>query len=805
MVLRATAEQESAREAFAAGQDLALVAGAGTGKTSTLVMMGSATRRQGLYVAFNKPIAEEAKNRFGSNVQCRTSHSLAHRAVGHRFQDRLDASRHMPLKRTAQLLGLDRDLAVGRRRLRATTQARLVMEMVRRFCYSTDEQVAARHLGPVNGLDDQGAQYLADVLLKRARWAWDDICSPEGKLPFQHDHYLKMWALTRPGLPADFVLLDEAQDANPVLEEIFLAQDAQRVCVGDPAQQIYEWRHARDIMSGFPGQRLELTQSFRFGPAIAEVANRWLRAASSSMQLTGHANGPSGLGKAEVPDAVLCRGNADALAEVLGFLEEGVPVALAGGGGPLLKIAEAAIDLRAGRRTSHHALFLFSSWGEVQEYAEQDAAAAELKATVELVDTYGPQQIIAAVKRMVDEEQARVVVSTVHKAKGREWRRVRIGAGFTPPADEALARGVHPAEARLIYVAVTRAREVLDTTGIQWAETRIRRSSRACVTSTPDGLPLAALPLTGQLQYPRSPMSVFLDRHLPGTERVVGAYRQRSRGLPPAVQPMDERRPDYAALGHTIDYRLRLSLGHGPGGAVAMGVRLLGSRLPIDGAPALEVRAALHTAGMQLLARLQNHLAGVPRRLGDEELTRLCHVAGFYEAVYRNGVFSRRRNLLALADAHTTLDHLAAAVPAYVLEDIAEQMELAERPFAPFRQLPDEQRVCGPVFAGSADLGGADADFIVGGLLIDCKATTRPHTVDRFAVQQLAGYLLLDYDDAYGVDRVGLYLSRQGALITWNVPEFLDALDARVPLPQLRALLRDHLRQAWPSMPSEEG
>ncbi|QKW48199.1 UvrD-helicase domain-containing protein [Streptomyces buecherae] len=802
MALRATAEQEAAWEAFAAGQDLALVAGAGTGKTSTLVMMGSAARGRGLYVAFNKPIADEARGRFGRNVDCRTSHSLAHRAVGHRFRDRLAASRHMPLKRTAQLLGIDRDLAVGKRRLKATTQARLVMEMVRRFCYSTDEQVAARHLGPVNGLDDMGAQYLAQVLLKRARWAWDDICSPEGELPFQHDHYLKMWALTRPQLPADFVLLDEAQDTNPVLEEIFLAQDAQRVCVGDPAQQIYEWRHARDIMSGFPGQRLELTQSFRFGPAIAEVANRWLRAASSTMQLTGHAGGASGLGRAEVPDAVLCRGNADALAEVLRFLEEGVPVALAGGGKPLLRIAEAAIDLQAGRRTSHHELFLFSSWGEVQEYAVQDSAASELKAIVELVDTYGPQQIIAAVKRMVDEDQARVVVSTVHKAKGREWKRVRIGDGFAPAADEPGPRGVHPAEARLIYVAVTRAREVLDTTGIQWAEAQIRQASRAAVTSTPEGVPLAALPLTGQLEYPRSPMSQFLARHLPRTDRVVGSYLKHSRGFPPAVQPMDERRPDYAALGRTIDYRLRLSLGCGLGDAVTTGVRLLGNTVPLQGAPAPEARRALHTAGTRLLGRIQAHLEGTPR-LGEEELTRLCHVAGFFEAVYRNGVFSRRRNLLAHADAHTTLAHLIAAVPMYVVEDIAEQMELAERPFAPLRPLPEQQRVCGPVFAGSDDLGGADADFIVGGLLIDCKATTRPHSLHRSAVQQLAGYLLLDYDDTYGIDRVGLYLSRQGALITWPVPEFLNALGARAPLPQLRALLRDHLRQAKHSTPSQ--
>ena len=171
-------------------------------------------------MAFNNPIADEAKTRFGSNVRCSTSHSLAHRAVGRRFQDRLNASQHMPLKRTAYLLGLQGDLAVGKRRIRATTQARLVMEMVQRFCWRTDEQVAARHLGRVNGLDENGAQYLAQVLLRRARWAWDEICTPGGVLPFKHDHYLKMWALTRPRLPGDFVLLDEAQDTNPVLEGI---------------------------------------------------------------------------------------------------------------------------------------------------------------------------------------------------------------------------------------------------------------------------------------------------------------------------------------------------------------------------------------------------------------------------------------------------------------------------------------------------------------------------------------------------------------------------------------------------------
>ena len=73
---------------------------------------------------------------------------------------------------------------------------------------------------------------------------------------------------------------------------------------------------------------------------------------------------------------------------------------------------------------------------------------------MELVDACGPQQIIRTVQRMSDEARARVAVSAVHMAKGREWNRVRIGAGFTPP-DEGSPCTVRPAAARLIYFAVS--------------------------------------------------------------------------------------------------------------------------------------------------------------------------------------------------------------------------------------------------------------------------------------------------------------------------------------------------------------
>nr|WTA68905.1 UvrD-helicase domain-containing protein [Micromonospora sp. NBC_00855] len=794
MDVKPTEEQLAARDMFLAGRELALVAGAGTGKTSTLVLMAGVTRKRGLYVAFNKAIADEARQRFGANVDCRTAHSLAHRAVGRNYQERLNRSARIPSKETARLLGIHQNLWVSSRPITCGHQARLVMGMIRRFCYSTDRQLMARHLERVNGLDPAAQDHVARVLLPYACRAWDDICSPDGELRFEHDHYLKMWALTQPALAADFVLLDEAQDTNPVLEEVFLAQNAQRVCVGDPAQQIYAWRNARDVMTGFPADHLYLTKSFRFGPRIAQTANRWLRHAESELQLTGNSATNSRVGSAAEIDAVLCRGNADAMQEVLGFLERGVAVALTGGGGALRNIAHAAHALKSGRRTTHPELFLFTSWADVQEYAENDTAGQDLKAIVTLVDTYGPDVIMDAVDRLTDERTAKVTVSTAHKAKGREWSRVRIGDGFAAPSvdDDGNPRPLRASEARLIYVAVTRARHHLDPAGITWIDD-YENATEAAGDGTVAGRPMIELSLTRQLRYPNSPMSHFLAQHLPHSAAVVQDYLRRICDLPRPVQPLDVKYPDWSALGHAIDFRLRLCLGSPFGAPVNIGVDAVGSGVPLRGAPGPPARDALHRAGRDLISMVDVYLHG-DEDLDGEILGRLCFVAAYYEDIYRTGEI-RRYSMLTGATPATTLDNLLAAVPDYAIEDINRQLAIAEEPFRPFLELPAIARTCGPTFLGSQDIGGADADFILNGLLLDCKATIQPLRLGRDEIYQLASYLLLDYDNRYRIDRIGLYLSRQGSLVTWSVPDFLRSLGATGRVGDLRRQLREHLHR----------
>jgi hypothetical protein len=233
-------------------------------------------------------------------------------------------------------------------------------------------------------------------------------------------------------------------------------------------------------------------------------------------------------------------------------------------------------------------------------------------------------------------------------------------------------------------------------------------------------------------------------------------------------------------------------LGWLPGDPVRAGIEGVGSRLPLRGAPGGAARAALHAAGQQLLTVLEGYLAG-RTRLTEDQVCQLCFVAASYEDVYRTGEV-RRHSLLAEAGPDTRLRDLVATVPGYVPTDLQRQLTLARTVFEPFRALPPDRVVCGPVFSGSADIGGADADFIIDGLLLDCKAAVSPFRLGNAEINQLAGYLLLDYDNRYGIDRVGLYLSRQGAAVTWRVEEFLGLLGATAPLAALRQQLRASLR-----------
>ncbi|WP_252395963.1 AAA family ATPase [Streptantibioticus parmotrematis] len=476
-----TEQQQKIIDAALAGRNIAVQALAGTGKTATLQMV---TRRMPdkriVYVAFNRSIADEAKRKFPRNVTADTSHAFARAALRNtplRYKI-AKAGRNGGARRpkdVAQALGLNETLRYKGGGIEPEDVARIVMSAIRRFRESADTELGTLHLGQSWALGPA-----APALLEVARRAWADIADPtSNNLYFSHDDYLKQWALTNPQLNYDVILFDEAQDINPVLKKVIQDQDTQTIVVGDSNQSIYEFRGAIDALKDWPADEvLPLTQSWRFGPEVAAVGNAYLQLLNSELVLEGNPALDTTLGPVEEPDAVLTRTNIGAIASVFAGFEAGKRVALVGGGRDIEEIAKAARDLQRGRRTKHPELQAFDSWNEVREYAESEDDKS-LQMFVRLVDRYSPEGLLGMIGDLVPEDakdeamRPELVVSTAHKAKGREWSRVRIGPDFPQPPENENGELALPAaeELRLAYVTVTRAKERLEMGSLGWVHT----------------------------------------------------------------------------------------------------------------------------------------------------------------------------------------------------------------------------------------------------------------------------------------------------------------------------------------------
>jgi hypothetical protein len=101
----------------------------------------------------------------------------------------------------------------------------------------------------------------------------------------------------------------------------------------------------------------------------------------------------------------------------------------------------------------------------------------------------------------------------------------------------------------------------------------------------------------------------------------------------------------------------------------------------------------------------------------------------------------------------------------------------------------------GPTFTGS-ELMNADADLIAGGLLIDLKTSARKHSLALVELYQIIGYALLDFDDEYHIEAVGIFSARYARLTQWPLASLLrDLAGHDVSLPQTRHSFRQLLAQ----------
>ena len=358
--------------------------------------------------------------------------------------------------------------------LTAHNQGQLIINTVRKYCQSSDRTIATSHVPHIRqltGIPDSLISAVAAWVVKAATAIWQLMVQTDSDIPLGHDGYLKVWALEKPTINADFILVDEAQDTNPVVLEVLRSQNAQLVLVGDRHQQIYEWRGAINAMEKLPvSHSKNLTVSFRFGQELAKPANVVLKLLGESLALRGNPAKQGRIGSIATPRAILARTNASTLKAVIDAIDANMKPHLVGGTDDLKRLLNGVAVLKSGQRSELPEFFGFSDWQAVLAHVRNEEAH-ELQMFVNLVEARGEKQLLWALSKCVEEEDAHLCISTVHKAKGRQWTSVRIFDDFFNSTNTALDKSARnskdenrpdDAELRLLYVALTRAKDELE-------------------------------------------------------------------------------------------------------------------------------------------------------------------------------------------------------------------------------------------------------------------------------------------------------------------------------------------------------
>lgn len=485
-----------------------LKAVAGSGKSTSIVrsLLGIAESATVLILAFNTPIAKEMREKIAAlgaesgrdfrNVEAATFHSRGFKALGRRFgkdakievdsgkvrkilKDRLsEAELETYGDFVVKLVGFAKGVGVGI----AALIPRIDDVAVWREIVATQEM----------WLDDEDASEdrAVEIAIKALK-ASNAKAEKERWIDFDDQLYLPLlWNLRL--FQHDWVLVDEAQDTNPV-RRLFarkcLKPSGRFVAVGDPRQAIYAFTGASSnamdlIAEEFRTVELPLTVSYRCPKAVGALVRNivpYFEVADGAIEgevLTLPAKAPSkavrgafdGLG---AEDMILCRQTAPLISLAFAFIAEGRGCFVVGKDiganltGLVKKLRPKGVPALLERLDAYFEKERAKFEKEGNE-AKAEALADRVACIKVVIDGIPePEQTVPAVLAKIESLFADgtgaglLPLSTCHKAKGREAKTVAIYRPDLMPSKAAKSDEAYQQEMNLIYVAESRAIETL--------------------------------------------------------------------------------------------------------------------------------------------------------------------------------------------------------------------------------------------------------------------------------------------------------------------------------------------------------
>lgn len=434
-----------------------IVAVAGSGKTSTTEAMAREREVSTVYVVADSSSRREARAKFPPHVAVHTAHSLAFQVLvannpqaRAKFQAANNGQRlgMKEIQRWVDLEPIQRAGGVNRYAAAASVTA-----LLNAFQNSADMTIEPHHLDDerlpktVSKLADEARiTAFRNAVCDGTRALWAAMVN-EPDCPILHGTYLKWLQLDKPVFNFERWLCDEFQDANPVMADIISQQQAhgaQVIRVGDPSQQIYSWRGAINALDGVSTEsasRFVLTQSFRFGPKVAALANQVLGYAGRDERVDGVGTDQPRIDYNK-PVTVIARNNITLFHHAVKAIQDGKSVAIQGGINQTAALIESAYQLHQGKPNKVRAPLLreYEDWDQLKQVARiaQDATLNQLVSIIEIAPEKAMnhvENLKSAVENSASPggEQVDRLMTTVHQAKGSEWPQVWLANDLAIP------------------------------------------------------------------------------------------------------------------------------------------------------------------------------------------------------------------------------------------------------------------------------------------------------------------------------------------------------------------------------------
>jgi DNA helicase II / ATP-dependent DNA helicase PcrA len=484
---------------------LELVARAGCGKTSTLMVVIDTIVRNKMgdvaVMAYNKSIATEIKGRLESAgydwkaAQAGTVHSF-----GYGAWRKVAPAVKLNAKKVFEIIDAQKN----------TDNAEIFTEcagpIAKMVAYG--KQRAVGHLSAIEDItvwydiwdhfdveNDVTENWTADEIIRAVQYVYRISLKQCREVIDFDDMILAPLYFKARFWPKKWILVDESQDTNPARRALALAMLAPRVgrmiFVGDDRQAIYGFTGAdSDSMSQLRNATkaitLPLTVTYRCPKLIVAEAQKLVP------DIVAHESAPEGVVRSiayqemmekEVltkDDVILCRNTAPLVQTAYSLLARGVACRVEGReiGEGLAKLAQrwkvttllALLNKLEDYEARMTAKFMSKGQEEkVGALVDQIDCLRVLITRCQSMNQHSLTDLLSAIDTMFgstpDGEKAKVLtLSTIHKSKGREWKRVfLLGRQAFMPSPYARKEWQQVQETNLEYVAVTRAQaELID-------------------------------------------------------------------------------------------------------------------------------------------------------------------------------------------------------------------------------------------------------------------------------------------------------------------------------------------------------